>query len=373
MDAKTHHLVRKLRLRHLELLAALSETATMRGAAAPPYLETSPRSSKMLGEIELPRRTRLFERSHQGIYANALGASAVFTRARGAQRTRARATEDVDALQGGARAPRRCCGSARALRRRHDSGRHRRVAPAGAGRRRAAARRGRVHELIERLLEGELRHRLRRHHARAVRERHHAAARAREGDVARGRTLRARIHRSPRQRRRRPAQAALGRLASPRGCCRRARRAGASGLHDGLPQRRRDAADAVIEACRRSRSAQCCAAIRRCCARWPWAMRSTRSRAAACAGSPSRRGGPAVLRPCSSAATAWSFPPILAGIRRGRCGAEPRRWRRSGAPGPRPERTQGARYSFEIPAPPVVLRIHEVAQPHLAAHWLSIM
>ena len=81
MDAKTHHLVRKLRLRHLELLAALSETATMRGAAARLHL-SQPAISKMLGEIEGCFGARLFERSHQGIPANALGASAVF-RARG--------------------------------------------------------------------------------------------------------------------------------------------------------------------------------------------------------------------------------------------------------------------------------------------------
>jgi len=33
MDAKTDRLVRKLRLRHLELLVALADTPTMRGAA----------------------------------------------------------------------------------------------------------------------------------------------------------------------------------------------------------------------------------------------------------------------------------------------------------------------------------------------------
>ena len=51
MDSKTDHLVRKLRLRHLELLVALSETATMRGASARLHL-SQPAISKMLGEIE---------------------------------------------------------------------------------------------------------------------------------------------------------------------------------------------------------------------------------------------------------------------------------------------------------------------------------
>src|SRR6218665_2765063 len=77
MDTKTDRLVRTLRLRHLELLLALAETSTMRGAAARLHL-SQPAISKMLGELESCFGARLFERSHQAIHANALGTSAAF-------------------------------------------------------------------------------------------------------------------------------------------------------------------------------------------------------------------------------------------------------------------------------------------------------
>ena len=102
MDTKTDRLIRTLRLRHLELLVVLSETATMRGAATRLHL-SQPAISKMLGEIESCFGARLFERSHLGIHANALGSSAAF-RARAALHELARATEDVDAMQSGATA-----------------------------------------------------------------------------------------------------------------------------------------------------------------------------------------------------------------------------------------------------------------------------
>ena len=150
MDAKTHHLVRKLRLRHLELLAALSETATMRGAAARLHL-SQPAISKMLGEIEGCFGARLFERSHQGIHANALGASAVF-RVRAVLNELSRATEDVDALQGGAAAVLRVGAPSVTATIPAAIAELRRRLPGAA----VLLREGRVHELIERLLEGEL-------------------------------------------------------------------------------------------------------------------------------------------------------------------------------------------------------------------------
>src|SRR6218665_4090263 len=99
MDTKTDRLVRTLRLRHLELLVALAETPTMRGAAARLHL-SQPAISKMLGELESCFGARLFERSHQGIHANALGTSAAF-RARAVLHELARATADVAAMQSG--------------------------------------------------------------------------------------------------------------------------------------------------------------------------------------------------------------------------------------------------------------------------------
>ena len=77
MDPRTDRLVRTLRLRHLELLVALSETPTMRGAATRLHL-SQPAISKMLGELEHCFGARLSERSHLGIHANALGSSAAF-------------------------------------------------------------------------------------------------------------------------------------------------------------------------------------------------------------------------------------------------------------------------------------------------------
>ncbi|RZL96701.1 MAG: LysR family transcriptional regulator [Variovorax sp.] len=150
MNTKTDRLVRTLRLRHLELLVALSETPTMRGAAARLHL-SQPAISKMLGEIEGCFGARLFERSHQGIVANALGTSAAF-RARAVLNELARATEDVDAMQSGATAVLRVGAPSVTA-----------TIPAAIARLRARMpgaavqlREGRVHELIHQLLKREL-------------------------------------------------------------------------------------------------------------------------------------------------------------------------------------------------------------------------
>ncbi|WP_295373057.1 LysR substrate-binding domain-containing protein [uncultured Pseudacidovorax sp.] len=150
MDSRTDHLVRKLRLRHLELLVALSETATMRGAAARLHL-SQPALSKMLGEIEACFDARLFERSHQGMQPNALGASAAY-RARAVLHELERATEEVAALKSGAVALLRLGAPSVTA-----------AVPAAVADLRqrlpgavVQIREGRVHELIQRLLAGEL-------------------------------------------------------------------------------------------------------------------------------------------------------------------------------------------------------------------------
>ncbi|MET3373641.1 DNA-binding transcriptional LysR family regulator [Variovorax boronicumulans] len=150
MDTKTDRLVRTLRLRHLELLVALSETPTMRGAAARLHL-SQPAISKMLSELESCFAARLFERSHLGIHANALGSSAAF-RARAVLHELARATADVDAMQSGVTAVLRVGAPSVTS-----------VVPAAIVKLRerlpgaaVQLREGRVHELIHRLLEGEL-------------------------------------------------------------------------------------------------------------------------------------------------------------------------------------------------------------------------
>ncbi|MDA7415977.1 LysR substrate-binding domain-containing protein [Xenophilus arseniciresistens] len=150
MDATTGRLVRKLRLRHLELLAVLAEADTMRSASAQLHL-SQPAISKMLGEIETCFGARLFERSHQGIQPNALGAGAVF-HARAVLNQLTRATEDVGAMQQGAQAVLRVGAPSVTA-----------TVPSAIARLRARMpgavvqiREGRVQELIQRLLTGEL-------------------------------------------------------------------------------------------------------------------------------------------------------------------------------------------------------------------------
>ncbi|MBJ2154890.1 LysR family transcriptional regulator [Variovorax sp. IB41] len=150
MDTKTDRLVRTLRLRHLELLVALCETPTMRGAAARLHL-SQPAISKMLGELEGCFGARLFERSHQGIHANALGSSAA-SRARAVLHELSRATEDVEAMQSGVTAVLRVGAPSVTAAVPAAIVRLRERLPRAA----VQLREGRVHELIHRLLDGEL-------------------------------------------------------------------------------------------------------------------------------------------------------------------------------------------------------------------------
>jgi DNA-binding transcriptional LysR family regulator len=150
MDATTGRLVRKLRLRHLELLAVLAEAETMRSASAQLHL-SQPAISKMLGEIEACFGARLFERNHQGVHPNALGAAAVF-HARSVLNQLARATEDVGAMQQGAHAVLRVGAPSVTATVPAAIARLRERMPGAA----VQIREGRVHELIQRLLAGEL-------------------------------------------------------------------------------------------------------------------------------------------------------------------------------------------------------------------------
>jgi len=92
--------VRRLRLRHLELLVALAEAGTMRAAASRLHL-SQPALSKMLGEVEAGFGARLFERSPQGLAAIALGQAATY-RARVMLGELQRGKDEVDALRTGA-------------------------------------------------------------------------------------------------------------------------------------------------------------------------------------------------------------------------------------------------------------------------------
>lgn len=100
MSTRPDYLVRRLRLRHLELLVALADAGTMRAAASRLHL-SQPALSKMLGEVEAGFGARLFERSPQGLSPNALGASVTY-RARVMLGELARGRDEVDALRTGA-------------------------------------------------------------------------------------------------------------------------------------------------------------------------------------------------------------------------------------------------------------------------------
>jgi DNA-binding transcriptional LysR family regulator len=150
VTAGADYLIRRLRLRHLELLVALAEKGTLRGAASQLHL-SQPALSKMLNEIEAGFGARLFERSHQGAQANPLGAAAVH-RARVILSEVARAKDEIDALRAGASAVLRLGAPSVTA-----------TIPAAIVQLRARMpaasvriREGRVRELIQRLLDGEL-------------------------------------------------------------------------------------------------------------------------------------------------------------------------------------------------------------------------
>jgi DNA-binding transcriptional LysR family regulator len=100
MRSNPGYLVRRLRLRHLELLVALADAGSMRAAAATLHL-SQPALSKMLGEVEAGFEARLFERTPQGLVANALGLAAIY-RARVMLGELARGKDEVEALRTGA-------------------------------------------------------------------------------------------------------------------------------------------------------------------------------------------------------------------------------------------------------------------------------
>lgn len=94
--------LRRLRLRHLELLTVLREQQTVRGAARRLNL-SQPAVSKMLREIEDVFGAPLFERSRTGVTPNALGQAAI-RRATVICNEVAVAEEEVSALRSGASA-----------------------------------------------------------------------------------------------------------------------------------------------------------------------------------------------------------------------------------------------------------------------------
>lgn len=70
------HVVRRLRFRHIELLAIMETATTVRGAADRMQL-TQPAISRMLQEIESMFEVRLFERNPRGVAPNAQGSKLI--------------------------------------------------------------------------------------------------------------------------------------------------------------------------------------------------------------------------------------------------------------------------------------------------------
>ncbi len=144
------YLVRRLRLRHFELLVKLAESGTMRGAAERLNL-SQPAVSKMLVEIEGAFGMRLFERSRQGVKANPFGVAAMH-HARIILGELSRATDEMDAMRTGASAMLRVGTlSVTAAVPAAIVDLHSRMPGAAV-----QIREGRVQDLMHRLLEGEL-------------------------------------------------------------------------------------------------------------------------------------------------------------------------------------------------------------------------
>lgn len=150
MTTRRDYLVRRLRLRHIELLVKLAEAGTMRGAAQLMNL-SQPAISKMLVEIEAAFDTPLFERSRQGVRANEFGAAAMH-HARIVLGELSRASDELEAMRAGATAMLRVgTPSVTATVPRAIVDLHARMPQVSI-----QIREGRAQELVQRLLDGEL-------------------------------------------------------------------------------------------------------------------------------------------------------------------------------------------------------------------------
>ena len=149
-DRGADHLVRRLRLRHLELLVALAEAGTMRAAAGRLHL-SQPAISKMLLEAEDVFGAALFDRSRQGVQLTAAGTAALH-RTRVVLGELRHAQLEVEALRRGASAVLRVGTFSVTAAVPAAVVQLRKRVPGAA----VQLHEGRVSELIQRLLEGEL-------------------------------------------------------------------------------------------------------------------------------------------------------------------------------------------------------------------------
>ena len=150
MSFPSDYLVRRLRMRHLELLVALADAGSMRAAATRLNL-SQPALSKMLGEIEAGFDARLFERTAHGLVANAAGHAAIY-RARVILGELARSKDEVDAMRDGAEGLLRLGSLSVTATVPQAIIKLRRRLPLA----KVQVQEGRVREMIQRLLDGEL-------------------------------------------------------------------------------------------------------------------------------------------------------------------------------------------------------------------------
>ena len=93
------YLLRRLRIRHLQLLALLDDLGSVRSAADQLSL-SQPAVSKMLAEVESAFGRRLFDRSRRGVSANAYGRAAIH-RARVVLNELQGAAHELQGMRGG--------------------------------------------------------------------------------------------------------------------------------------------------------------------------------------------------------------------------------------------------------------------------------
>jgi DNA-binding transcriptional LysR family regulator len=95
-------LLRRLRMRHFQLLVLLADQGSLRAAAASLNL-TQPAASKMLAEVERAFGTTLFDRGRHGVEPNVFGRSAIH-HARVMMGQAVHAADELNAMRGGATA-----------------------------------------------------------------------------------------------------------------------------------------------------------------------------------------------------------------------------------------------------------------------------
>lgn len=99
MSNPADFLLRRLRMRHIQLLATLADTGSVRAAGVVMHL-SQPALSKMLTEVESAFGERLFERDRRGVVPNVFGRAAIH-RARVVLNELQVAAQELESLRGG--------------------------------------------------------------------------------------------------------------------------------------------------------------------------------------------------------------------------------------------------------------------------------